>query len=164
MTCGTAERTMPTSRENALFHPERNLRSCSKRCVRSPVHACHLTAFSFVPMKSAGWSVCLSPLKNTAIPHLARYSSQIVLAADFVLFVRNVISLFSPLTSPIARTRRNVCGHLSAVFAAVRGDVAETPDRLPGDLLGNLGGSRPGGIIYKRRRRYTMSTNCTPPS
>ena len=39
-------------------------------------------------MKSASWSVCLSSLKNTSISHLALYSSQTVLAAHFVLFVR----------------------------------------------------------------------------
>ena len=47
-----------------------------------------MTAFSLVPMKSASWSVCLSSLKNTSISHLALYSSQTVLAAHFVLFVR----------------------------------------------------------------------------
>ena len=85
-------------------------------------------------MKSVSWSVCLSSLKKTSISHLVLYSSQIVLAAHFVLFVRNVISRLSPLTSTIARTRRNVCGYFPEVFAAVKRTISSemtSPSRSP---------------------------------
>ncbi|MBQ4199145.1 MAG: hypothetical protein II649_04610, partial [Kiritimatiellae bacterium] len=55
---------------------------------------------------------------------LALFVAAMGFAAHFTLFVRNVISRLSPLTSTIAHTRRNVCGYFPEVFAAVRRTIS----------------------------------------